>query len=128
MSKDKVYISGAITGVPRDFYLERFSTAEQLLKQKGYRRVVNPTRVWACRWPWLYKVVGYRLTLFYDLWLLMRCQRIYRMPGWQQSHGANIESCMAYHLNIYPLAKPVRDAMDKEVEKLIKQQERRAEQ
>ena len=104
MSKDKrIYISGPMSGVPRDQYLEMFRRAEQSLRDRGYQRIVNPIRVWACRWPWLYRIVGYRLTLLYDLWLLMRCDQIYKLPGWQQSRGANIESSVAYHFKIWPV-------------------------
>ena len=104
MSKDKrIYISGPMSGVPREQYLKMFRRAEQSLRDRGYQRIVNPIRVWACRWPWLYRIVGYRLTLLYDLWLLMQCDQIYKLPGWQQSRGANIESCVAYHFKIWPV-------------------------
>ena len=99
----RVYISGPMSGLEREHYLEIFKLAEQSLRAHGYTKVVNPIRVWACRWPWLYRIVGYRLTLLYDLWLLMRCDLIYKLPGWQQSRGANIESCVAYHFKIYPV-------------------------
>ena len=97
----RVYISGPMSGLEREYYLEIFKRAEQSLRAQGYTKVVNPIRVWVCRWPWLYRIVGYRLTLLYDLWLLMRCDLIYKLPGWQQSRGANIESCVAYHFKIY---------------------------
>ena len=99
----RVYISGPMSGLEREHYLEIFKRAEQSLRSQGYTKVVNPIRVWACRWPWLYRIVGYRLTLLYDLWLLMRCDLIYKLPGWQQSRGANIESCVAYHFKIHPV-------------------------
>lgn len=99
----RVYISGPMSGLEREHYLEIFKRAEQSLRAQGYTKVVNPIRVWACRWPWLYRIVGYRLTLLYDLWLLMRCDLIYKLPGWQQSRGANIESCVAYHFKIHPV-------------------------
>ena len=99
----RVYISGPMSGLEREHYLEIFKRAEQSLRAQGYTKVVNPIRVWVCRWPWLYRIVGYRLTLLYDLWLLMRCDLIYKLPGWQQSRGANIESCVAYHFKIYPV-------------------------
>lgn len=96
-NKDLIYISGPMSSVQREQYIARFRLAEQLLRRQGYTHIVNPVRVWTCRFPWLFRIIGYRLTLFYDLWLLTRCNRIYKMPGWQQSHGANIESCVAYH-------------------------------
>lgn len=113
-----------MSGLDREQYLELFRRAEQSLRDRGYERIVNPIRVWACRWPWLYRIVGYRLALLYDLWLLMHCDLIYKIPGWQESHGANIESCVAYHLKAAINEKRDVTAMDKALTKLIKKQEK----
>lgn len=115
----RVYISGPMSNLPREQYMERFRKAEEILRSRGYRKIVNPIRVWACRWPWLYRLVGYRLTLLYDLWLLMRCDQIYKLPGWQKSRGANVESCVAYHFKIWPVAKTEIELLDKALKKLI---------
>ena len=115
----KVYISGPTSGLEREQYMVLFRRAEQSLRDSGYQRIVNPIRVWVCRWPWLYRIVGYRLTLLYDLWLLMRCDLIYKLPGWQLSHGANIESCVAYHFKIYPVSDSQTKKLDKRLAKLI---------
>ena len=115
----KVYISGPMSGLEMEQYMVLFRRAEQHLRDRGYQRIVNPIRVWACRWPWLYRIVGYRLTLLYDLWLLMRCDQIYKLPGWQLSHGANIESCVAYHFKIYPVPDSQTKKLDKRLAKLI---------
>lgn len=117
----KVYLSGPISGLEKEEYLARFAKAEEMVAAYGYR-VVNPTKFWVCRWAWLYRIVGYVLTLLYDLWRLSRCDYIYKIPGWQQSTGANIESCWAYHFKIWPLEKKQRDKIDKRLEKMIKQQ------
>ena len=108
-----------MSGVPRQQYLEMFRRAEQSLRSQGYTKVVNPIRVWACRWPWLYKIVGYRLTLLYDLWLLTRCDLIYKIPGWRDSRGANIESCVAFHFKIWPVPQSDIKRIDKKLAKLI---------
>ena len=119
MSKDKrVYISGPMSGVPRDQYMELFKRAEQSLRDQGYRNILNPINVWSCRWPWLYRIVGYRLTLLYDLWLLMRCDQIYKLPGWRDSKGANIESCVAFHFKIWPVPQADIKKLDKKLAKL----------
>ena len=115
----KVYISGPMSGLEMEQYMVLFRLAEQHLRDRGYQRIVNPIRVWACRWPWLYRIVGYRLTLLYDLWLLMHCDQIYKLPGWQLSHGANIESCVAYHFKIYPVPDSQTKKLDKRLAKLI---------
>ena len=115
----RVYISGPMSGLDRELYLKMFRRAEQSLCSHGYTRVVNPIRVWACRWPWLYRIVGYRLTLLYDLWLLMRCDQIYKLPGWRDSKGANIESCVAFHFKIWPVPDSQTKKLDKRLAKLI---------
>lgn len=120
----KLYISGPLTdkqtGKVTEENVRTFHAAERLLRQVGYRRIVNPTRVWVCRWPWLYaalkwlvgEAVAYRLVLLYDLWLLMRCNRIYKLEGWKESRGANIESCVAYHCSVFPIVKKMREKID----------------
>ena len=120
MSKDKrIYISGPMSGLTRKEYLRNFRDAEKELRAKGYTRIVNPIRVWACRWPWLYRIVGYRLTLLYDLWLMTRCDLIYKIPGWHESRGANIESCVAYHFKIWPVPESQTKKLDKRLAKLM---------
>ena len=127
--KQRVYISGPMTDPKTDEVvaenLEMFWKAEELLNKAGYEDTVNPVRVWACKFPWLYRLVGYRLTLLYDIWLLMRCTHIYKLPRWQQSRGANIESCVAYHLKIWPVKQKVIDAINKKLENIIKNNEKR---
>ena len=115
----RVYISGPMSNLSREQYLDIFRRAEQSLRSQGYRKIVNPIRVWACRWPWIYKIVGYRLTLLYDLWLLMRCDQIYKLPGWRDSKGANIESCVAFHFKIWPLPENQIKKLDKKLAKLV---------
>ena len=120
MEKTKrVYISGGMTGIPREQYIELFRRAEESLRDQGYRNIVNPINVWSCRWPWLYRIVGYRLTLLYDLWLLMRCDLFYKLPGWRDSKGANIESCVAYHFKIWPVPQSDIKKLDKQLAKLM---------
>lgn len=118
----KVYIAGKISGLERDEYLANFAKAEELLRAIGYEPV-NPTRFIVCRWQWLYRIVGYNLTLLYDLWHLLRCHHIYKIPGWHESHGANMESCAAYHFGIFPLPERERGRIDK---KMCKFMEKRA--
>lgn len=96
--------------------------AEKLLKDAGYE-VVNPTKFFICRHLWAYRMLGYVPTLLYDLWRLSRCDLIYKIPGWQQSKGANVESCWAWHFKIWQPATKYREQMDKKMAKLIVKQE-----
>lgn len=131
MISAKVYISGPISGIRREHYVERFRLAEQMLRSLGYDNIVNPTRVWACRFQKLYSLIrlvfgeqrAYTLILLYDLWLLSRCQRIYKIPGWKDSRGAQIESAVAYNYNMFLINRHERTAIDGSIEKLIKKQE-----
>lgn len=117
MSK-RVYISGQMSGLDRAEYLARFDRAAELLRQEGYD-VVNPARLLPSRWPWLYRVMGYNLTLLYDLWKLSKCDLIYKIPGWKDSRGANIESCWAYHNSIGIIMPKLRNKLDLKMAKFI---------
>ena len=122
----KVYISGPMSNLTREQYIDIFTRAEQSLRRRGYNSVVNPIRVWACRWPWLWKMLvsltsehtAYTLVLLYDLWLLSRCNLIYKMEGWKDSRGANIESCVAYWFKIWPVPASDIKKLDKRLAKL----------
>ena len=92
-------MSGGMSGVERAVYVRRFGEAEAILRRHGYG-CINPCRVWACRFPWIYKAMefclghskAYALILAYDLLLLMtRADGIAMLPGWQASRGAQIE-------------------------------------
>lgn len=92
--KYKLYLSGPISGLERDEYMARFAYAEELARKDGYD-VCNPTRLLPCRWPWLYRLMGYDLTLRYDIWHMKRCDYVYFLPGWLGSKGARREWSVA---------------------------------
>ena len=119
MINEKIYISGQMTGLEREEYQDRFKEAERLVRGEGYHNIVNPIRVWSCRFPWLYRLVGYRLTLLYDLWLLLHCNRIYMIPGWDKSRGAKIESFVAYNSMIRRLPQEEKQKIDQQMTKFI---------
>lgn len=104
--------------------------AEEKLRELGYVKIVNPVRVWACRFPRFHRLLvrlmgeqrAYSVILLYDLWLLMRCQRIYKIPGWKESRGAQIESAVAYNFNMFLINKSDRTIIDRHIETLIKNQ------
>lgn len=89
-----VYISGRISGLEREDYLKSFAEAEEKLKTYGYN-VVNPTKFLPSRFLWIYKIMGYKLTLLYDLWHLFDCNFIFMLNGWEHSQGARLEKALA---------------------------------
>lgn len=99
MAKMKVYISGPITGHDREQVMKTFAQHEQALQSLGHE-TVNPCRVWAFKYGWLYRIVGYRLTLLYDLWLLSRCDAIHVLPGSIMSRGCRIEQAWAENFKL----------------------------
>ena len=121
MSKRKVYLSGPMTGCARADYVRRFREAETILRRHGYG-CINPCRVWACRWPWIYKAMefclghskAYALILAYDLLLLMtRADGIAMLQGWEQSRGARIENYTARHFPMIDISKAVTEEIER---------------
>ena len=119
--KRKIYLSGPMTGCARADYVRRFGEAERILRRHGYG-VINPCRVWACRWPWIYRVMewamgtrlAYAVCLCYDLLLLMtRADGIAMLPGWQASRGAQIENYVSQHFWMQGISKAVTDEIEK---------------
>lgn len=92
--KKKIYISGPITGLERHVYLNNFADAELKLRAMGYK-VINPTKLIPSRFLWIYKIIGYKLTLLYDIWHLLNCDGIYMIDEWQWSKGARLEKNIA---------------------------------
>ena len=95
----RIYISGPISGIDRAVYLTNFAKAEEAARMQGYE-VLNPTKLAPSRFLWLYKMMGYKLTLLYDLWHLLRCDGITMLSGWEQSTGARLELATAQIFNI----------------------------
>lgn len=112
--KNSVYLSGPITGLFREEYLARFSRAEMVLRNQGYQ-VVNPCKLLPCRWPWLYRLMGYRLTLLYDLWHLWHCEYYCMLPGYNQSKGAMIEYYSAYWMGLESIPQDKQALVEKEM-------------
>ena len=103
--KKRIYLSGRISGLPREVWWNRFRLAQYELEEyHGNVQVVNPADTIIARHPWIYKLVGYRLTLLYDLWLLRHCTHIHMVgDDWKQSRGARLERLKARQLGISEL-------------------------
>ena len=84
-----------MSGLPANIWHARFFGAQCGLERMGMQ-AVNPADTLIARHPWLYRLVGYRWTLWYDLQLLKRCD-LFTMVGddWHQSRGARLERLKA---------------------------------
>ena len=83
----RIYISGPMTGLKQEEYVNRFAYAETVIRHdyKGCQ-VINPVAVS------LYKQdMSYEDLMQIDLDLLAKCDAIYLMRGWSQSLGCNRE-------------------------------------
>ena len=103
--KMKIYLSGRMSGLPEREWRMRFKRVEWLLWMQYVNiDVINPADTIIARHQWLYRLIGYRLTLWYDLKLLKRCTH-FAMVGedWQQSRGARLERLKAREWGIKEL-------------------------
>ena len=82
-SKEKVFISGKVSGIEYYIAYQTFANADRLLSQQGYK-VINPMKICKKRWSWLRCMAK-------CLWAIMFCDKIYQLPNWQESRGARIE-------------------------------------
>ena len=119
--KRRIYISGHMSGIEPREYRRRFREAEAILRRHGYG-CINPCRVWACRFPWIYRAMecmlgkrlAYAVVLCYDLLLLMtRADGIAMLPGWQASRGAQIENYVSMHFWMHGISKAVTEEINK---------------
>lgn len=88
MKRQKVYISGPITGLPFDKVEQAFNDAEIRLQEEGYE-VVNPLD------NGLTKDHSWREHMKADIKLLMECNTIYLLKGYRTSKGAMVEYDLA---------------------------------
>ena len=102
MKIKRVYLSGRMSGLSSYIWWNRFRLAQFELEAKyGNVKVVNPADTVIAQHPWLYWIVGYRFTMWYDLRLLRRCDAIFMIGNdWQQSRGARLERMKAREWNI----------------------------
>lgn len=94
--KPKVYISGPVTGRDMTECKVDFNSAELWLTGLGYD-VVNPLS---------YGVIengSWEDYMKKDLKMLLDCEYIYLLDGWEKSKGARVEYNVAFDLGIIPL-------------------------
>lgn len=89
----KIYISGAISGIPFHMVTDQFNKAEAELVEKGYEPV-NPLNNGIERSAsWLDHMRA-------DIKMLLDCDAIYMLVGWPDSKGAIIEKQLAQNLGL----------------------------
>lgn len=87
----KVYISGPISNLPFEQVEEAFNDAEIRLQEQGHE-VINPLNNGVSPdATWVEHMTA-------DLKLLLECNAIYMLKGWQDSKGATIEHNLAKEL------------------------------
>jgi len=94
----KVYIAGPMTGLP-DFNYSAFHQAEQELITRGYE-VVCPTSNSGGTPPSPGEVKPWDWYLRKAINLLLTCEGIYLLPGWEKSRGARLEEHIAFELGM----------------------------
>lgn len=96
MDKPKLYISGAISGMP-DLNRVKFAKATQTFRRMGYL-VVNPHEV--CEGL---QAEDWKACMKRCISAMMDCQVLILLDDWQQSPGANIEFQLAWNIGIEPI-------------------------
>lgn len=86
-----IYISGRITG--NDNYMCDFMNAELKLKDNFPRaKIINPINTTGCN--------SWAEYMRKDLTLLLKCDTIYMLEGWEVSEGASLEHYIANKLGL----------------------------
>jgi hypothetical protein len=90
----KIYISGKISGLPKEVYVTNFLNAEMQLKEQGHE-VANPIV--------FTKGIDendYPALMGKCIEELLRCEAIYLLKDWDKSKGARTEAFIASEYNI----------------------------
>lgn len=94
--REKVYISGQITGLEETAYMFLFGAVEKFLKRDGYEPV-SPVRFTEFENP---ENMEWKDFMRRDIKLLCDCDCIFLLPNWTQSKGARLEATIADALGI----------------------------
>lgn len=90
--KKTIYVSGPMSGLP-DLNFPAFHAAAAELRALGHT-VVNPAEKQSEGDP----AMTWADYMRQDLAMMMDCDTIYMLPGWQQSKGATLEHHVAVQL------------------------------
>lgn len=97
----KVYLAGPMTGVPL-FNHPAFHAAAKKLREQGHE-VINPAELdeeIGTDEPW-------DVYLRRDLAMLVTCDAIALLPGWEKFRGARLEKHVACELGLRVLPSPL---------------------
>jgi len=92
----RVYIAGPMTGLPDDNH-PAFNDMEQRLLAFGFAPI-NPARNFGGQ-----KDLNRAEVMRFDLAMLLQCEAIVFLPGWQESSGASVEHAVAAQLGLEEL-------------------------
>lgn len=89
----KIYISGKMTGLPKEVFQAKFAEAERKLTDKGWK-VFNPAND---AWQSWFERQGktYAEMLWHDMHQVMECAAIYMLDNFLESKGAKAEMAFA---------------------------------
>lgn len=88
MEKEKVYISGRVTGLDLNEVKKQFSEFEDKINSCGYQAVNPINNGLTEKDPWIEHMCV-------DLKMLYYCDAILMLKGWEESRGAYLEHEMA---------------------------------
>ena len=103
--KAKIYIAGRVTGLQPEQYEPMFATVKKELEAAGHE-VVNPLKDIHHE-----DTSNWGLTIMECLSCVAQCDAIAMLPGWEKSHGAQMEYHFAVGnglqvLQVRPVGKP----------------------
>ena len=81
--KEKVFISGRVSGLNYRYACDLFRDAEKILKSNGYE-VVNPTKICKVKWCWWH-------SMLVCLYSMLKCDIVYFLKKHEESKGSRIE-------------------------------------
>lgn len=93
MNKEKIYISGQISGLTAEEYAPRFFEVARQLRAQGYD-VVNPLD------NGIAPSEEWREQMKADIRLLIECDAIFMLSNWELSNGATLEREIAKGLGL----------------------------
>lgn len=89
----KIYISGAISGIPVQTVTKQFKKGEDEIRDKGHEPINPLNNGLESSASWIDHMRA-------DIKMLLDCDAIYMLVGWADSRGAIIEKQLAQNLGM----------------------------